>query len=90
MFHNYDIYHGDCLDFLKKSKDEIFKLIVTSPPYNLGKSYEQKKSINEYLKVQKPVIIECIRVLKKSGSICWQVGNFVENGENHTFRYFSL
>ena len=81
IFNKFDIYHGDCLDFLKKTEEKIFKLIVTSPPYNLRKSYEHKKSLDEYLKIQTEVIVECIRVLSDSGSICWQVGNFVEDGE---------
>ena len=57
------------------------KLIVTSPPYNLGKEYERRSSKSEYLAQQKAVIKESVRLLHAEGSICWQVGNFVENGE---------
>ena len=74
-------YNGDTLDLLKDIPNEFVQLIVTSPPYNLGKEYEEKLALNEYLLQQEKVISECIRVLKKEGSICWQVGNFVENGE---------
>ncbi len=55
--------------------------MVTSPPYNVGKEYEKKKNIDQYVKWQKDVITECVRVLSYKGSICWQVGNYVENGE---------
>ena len=55
--------------------------MVTSPPYNIGKEYEKKNDINKYIKWQKDVITECVRVLSNKGSICWQIGNYVENGE---------
>ena len=74
------IYPGDCLDFLEKIPDESIKLIVTSPPYNIGKEYEKKRQLQEYLKIQDRVISECVKKLKPDGSICWQVGNFVQNG----------
>jgi DNA modification methylase len=77
----YSIENGDCLKVLKKYDDEKFDLIITSPPYNIGKSYETKTSIEEYLETQEEIIIELIRVLSDKGSICWQVGNYVDKGE---------
>jgi len=74
------IYPGDCIELLRKIPDDFIQLIITSPPYNNGKPYEDKMSIKEYLDWQKQVISECVRVLKPSGSICWQVGNYYENG----------
>ena len=84
---NFDLEHrivlhcGDTLDFLKILPDETAKLIITSPPYNLGKKYESKTQIGDYLDFQNHVIDQLIRVLRHDGSICWQVGNFVENSE---------
>lgn len=75
------LFKGDCLDILQDIPDNFFKLIVTSPPYNIGKEYEEKNSISEYKNFQKKVIEESYRVLRKDGSICWQVGNYVDNGE---------
>jgi adenine-specific DNA-methyltransferase len=59
------------------------QLIVTSPPYNIGKAYERKRSstLDQYLESQAIVIEECVRLLDPHGSICWQVGNHVDNGE---------
>ena len=74
------LFKGDTLKLLKQIPDNEAKLIITSPPYNIGKEYEKVKSINNYLKEQEEVIRECIRVLDDKGSICWQVGNLV-NGE---------
>ena len=53
---------------------------MTSPPYNIGKEYEKKTKLSNYIEQQSQVIKECERVLSESGSICWQVGNFVDNG----------
>lgn len=77
----HSIENGDCLKVLKKYDDEKFDLIITSPPYNIGKSYEIKTSIEEYLETQEEIITELIRVLSDQGSICWQVGNYVDKGE---------
>ena len=74
-------FHGDCLSLLSDIPSDSMKLVVTSPPYNVGKEYEKKTSIDKYLVFQKEVISECVRVLSPQGSVCWQVGNFVENGE---------
>ena len=57
------------------------KLIVTSPPYNIGKEYERRLSLPSYLRTQEAVIEECVRLLDSTGSLCWQVGNYVEDGE---------
>lgn len=65
---------------LRQINDESIKLIVTSPPYNIGKEYERKLKLNLYIEQQAAVIRECVRTLSKNGSICWQVGNYVENG----------
>lgn len=72
---------GNTLDFLKMLPSNIANLIVTSPPYNIGKNYEIKLSLEEYLQNQEEVIIELIRILNDSGSICWQVGNYVDKKE---------
>lgn len=75
------LYEGDCIDLLRDVPDESVRLVVTSPPYNLGKSYERKGDFDKYLAWQDVVIGECIRVLHPRGSICWQVGNYVHDGE---------
>src|SRR3989338_2526074 len=79
--HSIVLHYGDTLDFLKPEPAETAKLIITSPPYNLGKAYEDKIPIQSYLKIQERLIDELFRVLRADGSICWQVGNFVENSE---------
>ncbi len=73
------LFHGDCLELLKDLPSGTVQLVVTSPPYNLGKPYERKRlSLEEYVEQQARVIAECVRVLGPKGSICWEVGNYVE------------
>ena len=78
---NFVLYEGGCLDLLSQIPDGFVKLVVTSPPYNLGKPYEDRLDLDDYLAQQNQVIRECVRVLDDKGSICWQVGNYVNNGE---------
>lgn len=69
------------LDFMRPLKDGSMKLIVTSPPYNIGKAYERRTTLDTYIHDQAQVISECVRLLHPNGSICWQVGNHVQKGE---------
>jgi DNA modification methylase len=72
---------GDAAQSLKGIPSESVSLIVTSPPYNLGKEYEKETSLEAYLSQLTPVIDELLRVLSPTGSVCWQVGNYVDRGE---------
>jgi len=72
---------GDAYEFLKTIPSNTVALIITSPPYNIGKEYETKRSIESYLQQQEPVITELVRVLRVDGSLCWEVGNFIEDSE---------
>lgn len=74
----------DCKDnlaFMEPLQTGMMHLIVTSPPYNIGKRYERRSPLKEYLAGQEKVIKECVRLLSDRGSLCWQVGNHVDNGE---------
>lgn len=72
---------ADNIDFMRSLQKESTHLIVTSPPYNIGKAYERKTSLNVYIEQQAATIAEAVRILHPNGSICWQVGNHVDNGE---------
>ena len=75
------LFRGDRLNLLKSLPKKSIKLVITSPPYNLGKEYEEKTDMNTYLGEQEKTIKQAIRVLADDGSICWQVGNHVNKGE---------
>jgi len=71
------LYHGDCRDLLRQIPVASARLIVTSPPYNIGKTYEKKKALEDYLAEQDEVIGLCVDRLAEGGSICWEVGNHI-------------
>lgn len=72
------LHGGDTLDLLRSIPDQRIQLVVTSPPYNLGKPYESRLDMQTYVEQQRAVIGECVRVLSEQGSLCWQVGNHVK------------
>lgn len=76
-----DMACADNLEYMRRLGPDSMKLIVTSPPYNIGKRYERKMPLDLYVQSQTQVISECVRLLHPHGSICWQVGNHVQNGE---------
>jgi adenine-specific DNA-methyltransferase len=43
------LYHGDCLEILPAVPSGCVDLTVTSPPYNIGKEYEQVLPLDDYL-----------------------------------------
>jgi len=77
----FEVQNDDCLSALKKLENGKFDLVLTSPPYNVGKSYEIKTDIEKYLETQEEIIIELVRVLSEKGNLCWQVGNYIDKGE---------
>jgi DNA modification methylase len=75
------IADGDCLTTLRELPGGFAKLIITSPPYNIGKAYEKATALPQYLDSLAPAIEQIVRVLSPEGSLCWQVGNYVADGE---------
>ena len=49
----FEILNLDRLEFLKKIEKNKVQLIITSPPYNIGKDYEKKLPFKKYLEEQK-------------------------------------
>jgi adenine-specific DNA-methyltransferase len=75
------LYLGDCVDFLRQIPRGAAQLIVTSPPYNIGKKYESRLTLQQYLEGQKRTLEHAVQRLSDSGSLCWQVGNHVAASE---------
>lgn len=72
----------DAMQFLASLPDApIFDLTVTSPPYGIGKPYEHHQPLEEYKAWQASIIEAVCRRTRPKGSVCWQVGNWVDNGE---------
>lgn len=77
------LIQADVSDGLDQVEDGSVQLVLTSPPYNLRKIYEREKamSLGEYIEWLRPVIKKLCGKLSEKGSVCWQVGNHVKDGE---------
>jgi len=82
------LHQGETCRFLKTLPEASMKLIISSPPYNLGKRYETKVELQSYLCHQQPVMDELVRILDERGSLCWEVGNYVCDGEVYPLDIF--
>ena len=74
------LHNGDCIELLKNLPDESVDLVVTSPPYCIGKAYEDPHDdIQTFRKQHTDIFQELYRVVKPGGSICWQVGYHISD-----------
>ena len=74
------LFNDDCMNVFSSIPNNSISLIVTSPPYCMGKEYENiTDDINSFINLNSKVIKESIRVLKNGGSLCWQTGFHVKN-----------
>ncbi len=73
---NIILYNMDCIEFMKKIKKPIFDLIITSPPYNIGKEYEQKMEINDYINWSEIWLNKVYDITKKNGGFWLNLGYF--------------
>lgn len=76
-------YEGDVLEVMSQNRKLKYDLVVTSPPYNIRKSYERSRNLSfeEYILWLDDVIGLLVDGLRDAGSICWQVGNYIKDGE---------
>lgn len=76
------IIEGDAFSLLDQLPDRSVKLVLSSPPYNIGKSYERDlfKSQDDYREWMREFIRKLVSKVDDTGHICWQVGNHVSNG----------
>lgn len=79
----WEIHEGDALTELDQVADGSCQLVVTSPPYNIGKEYERDKrlTLQQYLQWIEPILEKTCAKLSDNGHLCWQTGNFIDNGE---------
>lgn len=78
--HKITLFNGDCLNLLRSIPDNCVDLIVSSPPYCIGKAYEDPHDDIETFRQQHIAIFnDLYRILKVGGSVCWQVGYHVSD-----------
>lgn len=81
-----ELWHGDCLELMKNIPDNSVDLIITSPPYFIGKEYEKGVDI-DYTEFTEKYLTECYRILKSGRNMMLQVGCRIENGNNIPIPY---
>jgi len=82
------LFQGSCEGLLAGLPDACVNLVVTSPPYCMGKAYEKRgDGIEEFVTNHRLILPEVCRVLKPGGSLCWQVGLHVQEGVSTPLDY---
>ena len=70
--------HGDAFKFLHNLKPGSVDLIISSPPYCMGKEYEKSLKIEDFIAAHEVLAPLLARALRNGGSLCWQVGHHVQ------------
>ena len=68
------IYHRDSRN-MNELPDNSIHLMISSPPYNVGKEYDEDLSLEEYKDLIKKVMQETFRVLVSGGRACINIAN---------------
>jgi adenine-specific DNA-methyltransferase len=77
---DYTLFQGDCFKLISKIPENSVDLVVTSPPYCMGKSYERPEDdLATFTERHEKLFPEVYRITKQGGSICWQIGYHVED-----------
>lgn len=74
------VHLGDCIAYMKSLPNNSVDLVITDPPFNIGKkydSYSDNLKFEEYLKWCYSWLDEAIRILKPEGSL--YLFNYPEN-----------
>ena len=74
-----EVFLGDAFEFLRSLKTNSVDLVVSSPPYFMGKEYDSSSNVSDFVSAHGKLRKHLIRILKPNGSICWQVGHHVSN-----------
>ena len=71
------LYSGGCYSLLQKLPADSIDLVMTSPPYCMNKDYEKGSELENFRETHKLILPEIVRITKRGGSICWQVGYYL-------------
>jgi adenine-specific DNA-methyltransferase len=68
------LYNTDCLKAMKQMKESCIDLTITSPPYNIGKEYEEQLELEQYLQWCGSWISEIYRLTSANGAFWLNLG----------------
>lgn len=83
-----NLKRGDAFKLVHGLRDASVQLTITSPPYNIGKVYEKRVRLSSYLAAFEDFARALFKKTSPAGSVCWQVGNYVERGEVYPLDIF--
>ena len=69
------LYAAESRNMRPHIPDSSIHLMITSPPYNVGKDYDDDLSLTEYRSLLKDVLTETYRVLVDGGRACINIAN---------------
>ncbi len=75
------IYNGDCRDLIDVLPSESIDLILSSPPYFMGKAYDRSIRLQDFIDDHERLAPNLSRILRVGGNLAWQVGNYVQDGK---------
>jgi site-specific DNA-methyltransferase (adenine-specific) len=85
---------GDCRSQLEELADNSVRLSVFSPPYNIGKDYDEyddRVSESEWKRLLSPVFLELKRIIKPDGKVVVNVGkSFADSDVEGRFHFYPL
>jgi len=68
------LFCGDSIDMQNKVQGDLFDAVITSPPYNIGKEYENIMPINDYVDWSTQWIKGASDLLTSNGALLLNVG----------------
>jgi adenine-specific DNA-methyltransferase len=71
---------GDALSFLNGIEQESVDLLVSSPPYFMGKEYDTSLKLEDFVQIHEQLAPLLVRAIKPGGNLCWQVGHHLHDG----------
>jgi adenine-specific DNA-methyltransferase len=74
-----NVLQKDALAFLAGLQANSVDLVISSPPYFMGKEYDRSCSLDDFIETHEKLLRQLVRVVKPGGSICWQVGHHVKS-----------
>lgn len=75
------LFNGDCFDLLSHIPCRSIDLVLTSPPYFMGKSYDTSYNVDDFIRDHISIRDNVFNLIKDGGNIAWQVGHHVKNGK---------